>query len=195
MPIVVLYQGVFAVMPANAEPLLPAPGREGIKNFAEAMRSRIRDAGSAKAWHAAKSPANPRITSGKHEHDQHRHLHVVGFDLLAQIFRRAAHHEPGNEDRQHDVRSSMPYMPGADAAEDHLAQHDVDQRNHSAERREGIVPSVDRAATRIGRHGGQERGVGDAEANFLAFHVSARLHSAGSLIGSASSGLPRASAQ
>ena len=88
-------------------------------------------------------------------------------------------------------------MPGADAAEDHLAEHDVGQRHQAAERRERVVPAVDRAAAGVGRHRGEERGVGDAEADFLAFHVAAGLHRADALIGAGrvSSGLPRASAQ
>ena len=44
------------------------------------------------------------------------HLHLVGLDLLAEVFRRAAHHQPGDEHRddredQHAVES------GADAAD------------------------------------------------------------------------------
>ena len=35
---------------------------------------------------------------------------------------------------------------GADAAEDHFADLNVDQRNQSAERREAVVHRVDRAA-------------------------------------------------
>ena len=45
------------------------------------------------------------------------------------------------------------------------------QRNQSAQRREGIVHRVDRAARGIGRDGGEERRVEDAEAHFLALHV------------------------
>ena len=89
-------------------------------------------------------------------------------------------------------------MPGADAAEDHLAQLHVGERHEPAERRERVVPAVDGAAARVGRDGGEERRVGDAEPDFLAFHVAARRH-APSTVWSApaavSSGLPRASAQ
>ena len=67
-------------------------------------------------------------------------------------------------------------QPRADSAEDYFAQHDIDQRNHSAERRERIVPSIDGAATRIRGHRGEQRRVGNAEADFLALHVSAGLH-------------------
>ena len=106
------------------------------------------------------------------EHVEHGHLHVVGFDLLAQVFGRAADHEAGDEDRQ-DHEDQHAVEAGADAAEDDFAEHDVDERNHAAERREAVVHAVDRAATGVGGDGGEERGLGDAEADFLAFHVAA----------------------
>ena len=62
---------------------------------------------------------------------------------------------------------------GADAAEDDLAELDVDQRHQAAERREAVVHGVDRAARACGGDGGEERRVGDAEADLLAFHVAA----------------------
>ena len=52
---------------------------------------------------------------------------------------------------------------------------DVEQRNQAAERREAVVHAVDGAATGVGGDGGEQRGVGDAEADFLAFHVAAGL--------------------
>ncbi len=63
----------------------------------------------------------------------------------------------------------------AHAAKNHFAQHDVDQRDHAAERSKRIVHAVDRSAACVGSHGGEESGVGDAEADFLAFHVAAGL--------------------
>ena len=65
--------------------------------------------------------------------------------------------------------------PGADAAEDHLAELDVDQRHQAAERREAVVHGVDRAARGVGGDGREERRVGDAEADLLALHVAERL--------------------
>src|ERR1700674_1148331 len=44
--------------------------------------------------------------------------------------------------------------------------------------------SIDRAATRIGGDGRKQRRVGDAKADFLALHVSARLESTGTLVNS-----------
>jgi hypothetical protein len=45
----------------------------------------------------------------------------------------------------------------------------------AAEGHEGVVHAVHRAAACVGRHRGEERGVGDAEADLLAFHVAAGL--------------------
>ena len=88
----------------------------------------------------------------KHQHDEHGHLHVVGFDLLAEIFRRAPYHQSGDEHRQHDVDQHAVHS-GAHAAEDDFAEHDVDQRHHAAKRRERIVPAIDRAAAGVGGDG------------------------------------------
>src|SRR5207244_166172 len=60
------------------------------------------------------------------------------------------------------------------AAEDDLAEHDVEKRNRSADRRERVVPRVDRAAGGIGGDRGEERRIADAEADFLSFHVPVR---------------------
>ena len=111
-----------------------------------------------------------RISNGENEQRQHRHLHVVGLDFLAEIFRRAADHQPGDEDREHD-KDQHAVKSGADAAEDDFAELNVEQRNETAERREGIMHRVDRAAGGVGGDRGKKRGVKDAEADFLAFHV------------------------
>ena len=106
----------------------------------------------------------------ENEQRQHRHLHVVGLDFLAEIFRRAADHQTGDEDREHD-EDEHSVESGADAAENDFAELDVEQRNETAERGERIVHRIDRAARRVGRDRGKERGVEDAEADFLALHV------------------------
>ncbi len=97
-----------------------------------------------------------------------------GFELLAEIFRRAPDHQSGHEhgdddEEQHAVKA------GTDAAENDLAQLDVEHGNHPAQRHEAVVPGVDGAAGGVGRDCGEERGVGDAEADFLAFHIAAGL--------------------
>ena len=54
-------------------------------------------------------------------------------DLLAEIFRSAAHHQAGDEDGQ-DHENQHPVEPGAHAAEDHLAHLDIEQRHQAADR-------------------------------------------------------------
>jgi hypothetical protein len=71
----------------------------------------------------------------KHQDRQHRHLDLARLDFLADIFRRAADHQSGDEDRQHDEQQHA-VKPGADAADDDLAELHVDQRDHAAERGE-----------------------------------------------------------
>ncbi len=136
------------------------------------MRSRIQDARRAEARRHDRDGGEHEDRQRKDEHDEHRHLHVVGLDLLAEILRRPADHQAGDEHRQDDEDEDAVH-PGADAAEDHLAEHDVDERHQAAERRERVVPAVDRAAARVGRDRGEERRVGDAEPALLAFHVAA----------------------
>ena len=81
------------------------------------------------------------------------------------------------------MKTSMPYMPAPTPPKIDLAEHDVDQRHQAAERRERVVPAVDRAAARVGGHRREERRVGDAEADFLAFHVAARRPAVDGLVG------------
>ena len=107
---------------------------------------------------------------GENEQRQHRHLHVVGLDFLAEIFRRAADHQTGDEDREHD-EDEHSVESRADAAENDFAELNVEQRHKSAERGERIVHRVDRAAGCVGRDRGEERGIENAEADFLALHI------------------------
>ena len=74
-------------------------------------------------------PVSAKNDQRENQRDQHRHLHVIGFDLLAQVLRRAPDHQSGNEHRQHDVDQDA-VEARAHSAENHLAEHDVDQRHH-----------------------------------------------------------------
>ena len=81
-----------------------------------------------------------------------------------------------DDEQQHAVKA------GADAAEDDLAQHDVDHRHHAGERQQAVMHVVDGAAGGIGGDGGEQRRVGDAEADLLALHVAAGLQRARRLV-------------
>src|SRR5580692_5061014 len=144
-----------------------------IQNFCQSMRPGIfnsRRSESLDARNGCKDQDDQR----KYQSHQHRHLHVVRFNLLAQIFRRASHHQPRYEHRQHDVNQN-PVHSRANPTENHFAKHDVHQRHHAAQRRERIMPSDNRTTAGVGGHRGKQRRVRDSEANLFALHVPAGL--------------------
>ena len=144
------------------------------------MRTRIRDARGSELVHDGDA-GEDQDRQAENEHGKHGHLHVVGFDLLAEIFRRAAHHQTGDEYSQDD-EDDDPVEARADSAEHDFAQHDVDERHHAAEGCERIVHGIHAAAACVSGDGGVKSRIGDSEAHFLAFHVAAGLRGAGFLV-------------
>ena len=112
----------------------------------------------------------------KDEQVEHGHLDVVGFDLFAEVLGGASDHEAGDEDGE-DNKDEHAVHACADAAEDDLAEENIDERNHAAEGSEGIVHGVDGSAAGVSGDGGEEGGVGDAKADFFPFHVASGLGS------------------
>ena len=110
---------------------------------------------------------------GQDQHGEHRELHFVSLDLLAEVLGRAPDHEPGDEHGEDDEKKH-PVEPRAHAPEDDLAELDVQERNEAAERREGVVHRVDRAAGGIRRDRREKGGVDGPEPDLFAFHVSHR---------------------
>ena len=111
---------------------------------------------------------------GRDQQRQHRHHDLLAFDLLAQVLRRPAHHQPGDEDRdngevEHAVESR------ADPSKDDLTQRDVGDQHQPAQRRIAIVEAHD-GARRGGRRGHllQCRD-GDAIPHLLPLHIAACL--------------------
>src|SRR5271168_974274 len=158
-----------------------------IKNLREPVGARIGDAGGA----IGTNHGDGGEAENDESHDQdgeHGHFYVVGFDFLAEIFGGAADHESGDKDGE-DNEDDYTVEAGAHAAEDDFTEHDVDERDHAAERCEGVMGTIDGAATGVGGGGGEERGVGDAEADFFAFHVASGLRGAGDLIRSGEEGI------
>ena len=158
--------------PAEGAAVVPDRRRHPIQHFAEPMRTRIEDAG-APSGRADGERGAEQDHHGRDEDDQRRHLHLVGLDLLAEIFRRAAHHEPGDEhgdqgEHQHAVEARP------DPAEHDLTELDQPHRNEATERREAVVHGVHRAVGRRRRGRGPDGGVDDAEARLLPLHVAAR---------------------
>ena len=137
------------------------------------------------------NPLEPRPGNGDRRADQHNqrrnqnhergHLHFVGLDLLAQVFRRAADHQPGHE-HGHDDEHQHAVEPAAHAAEHDFAELHQPHRHQPAERRERIVHRVDAAVGGAGCRGRPQAGIHDAEPRFLALHVAARLSGARHLI-------------
>ena len=117
---------------------------EGVQDLAEAVRARIGDAGAPGVGGDADRGAGEHQDRRRQDRDRD-HLHVVALDLLAEILRRAADHQPGDEDGE-DGEDEHAVEARADAAEDHLAELDQHQRHGAAERHERIVHRVDGAA-------------------------------------------------
>ena len=109
-----------------------------------------------------------------HQDGEDRHLDVLGLDLLAEILGRTADHQPGDEHCQHGEQQDA-VEAGADAAEDDLAELDVEQRHQPAERRVAVMHRVDRPVRGVGGGDRPDRRVGDAEADLLALHIAAGL--------------------
>src|SRR5690348_7058153 len=130
-----------------------------------------------------REPCETKNEQTKTQDRQHRHFYVKGFDLLAQVFRRSAYHEPGNEygkndEYDHSVKAS------AHTTENHFADYHVHHRNHSAERCKRIVHSIYGATARVRRHRSKHCRARHAETHLLAFHVAARLHRCRTLVDS-----------
>ncbi len=87
----------------------------------------------------------------RHEERAERgELDLSRLDLLPEPFGRSPDHQPGDEDRDQDVEEH-PVEAGADAAEDHLAEEQVDERDGAAGRRLRVEAAVDRAVRGVGR--------------------------------------------
>jgi len=70
---------------------------EGVEDFAEAVRAAVKEAAETH-WRDDSDGGADEYASGRDEDGDGHHLHVEGFDLLAQVFGRAADHESGEED-------------------------------------------------------------------------------------------------
>ena len=124
---------------------------------------------------------NNRCCGGQHENAEgrgderdHGHFDFFGFDLLADVFGRAADHQAGDEDRDDGVEQDA-VEARAHAAEDDFAGLNIEERDQAAERSEAIVHAIDGAATGVGGDGGEQSAGGNAEARFFAFHIAAGL--------------------
>src|SRR6202011_3694804 len=105
----------------------------------------------------------------------------VRLDFLAEIFWSSANHEPGDEHCK-DYKNNHAVQSRAHAPKYHFTEHDIDQWDHAAQWRKGVMHAVNRATARIRGHRRKKRRVCNSEAHLFAFHVAAGLHSAHCLI-------------
>ena len=127
---------------------------EGVEDLGEAVRPGVEHARAL--LRGAHRDAVPISTSDRGDQEVQRgELDLAGADLLAQVLRRAADHQPGHEHRD-DGQDQHAVQAGADAAGRDLAEHHVEHRHHAAERRVRVVEGVHRAGA--GERGGGGEG-------------------------------------
>ena len=124
------------------------------------------------------------------QHRQHGELHLANLDLLAEELRRAADHQPGDEDCE-DREDDHAVEPGADAARQYLAKLDQQQRHKTSQRRQRGVHCIDRAAGKTGGDGGESADMAVPKRTSLP----SILPPAGSMPRLESTGVPAVSAQ
>ncbi len=95
-------------------------------------------------------------------------------DLFAEVFRGAAYHESGDEDRENAVQQDS-VEAGAHASENNFTGHDVEERDQTSQGSEAVVRRIHRAATCVGGRGGKQRRIRNTEADLLALHIAAGL--------------------
>ncbi|MNO52896.1 hypothetical protein D3C76_433270 [compost metagenome] len=146
----------------------------GVQQLAETVGAGVAHR-SGRPWQAGGDGAQDQYADRHHQQGRHQQLHFPRLQLLAQVFRGAADHQPSEEHGdQHEQQHAV--EPGTDTAEDHLADHHVDHRHHAGQWVEAVVHVVDRA---VGGGGGGHRPqhrTGGAEAAFLAFQGRTLLH-------------------
>ena len=101
IPPVVLYQNVLTVSPPNAEPLFPAQRGECVEDLGKSVWTGIWILPVPKSL-TVEIPEKVRMTNGK-TRTRHRHLDIVSFDLLPEVFWSPPHHEACDKDSQDDV--------------------------------------------------------------------------------------------
>ena len=171
-PPIVLQKRPLAVRPAKALPLLPVSEMVRVEDLGEAVRARCSGPRLAGRHHGGQGREAQR-RDAEVEHGEHRQLHLAASIFLPRYSGVRPTIRPAmNTARM--ANTSRPMMPTPDAAEDDLAEGDVEHGHAAGQRREAVVRVVHRAARGVGRDVAQRR-VGDAEAHLLALHVAAGL--------------------
>ena len=119
-------------------------------------------------------PTSRRENDERMDQQDKRNQDDLGlFDLLAEELGCSADHQTSDENRDDSIGKRR-QKANALAAKDAL-QHHPDEQRQGAERREAIMHRVHASRGECGRDGCKQSALSDAEADFLAFHVAARL--------------------
>ena len=83
--------------PSEGRAVVAGGGRVGVENFRQSARSCVGQTRQCKRKHGRRC-GEPEDGQRQDEDRQHRELHLPSFDLLAEVLRRSADHQSGNED-------------------------------------------------------------------------------------------------
>src|SRR5215472_1892780 len=146
---------------------------ERVQDLAESVRARVeRSLEARREQHRYGREAEDR---GRPQQKRQRSQpDLLRLDLLAQVLRRAADHQAGDEHRD-DREHQHAVEARADTARRDLAELDEDQRDHATDGREAVVGGVDRAGAGSRGGDGELGRVDRPEPDRLALHVAARL--------------------
>src|SRR6266487_397144 len=113
----------------------------GVQDLRQPMRPRIQD--TCQAWgDRHRQAGKAQDQQGRDQQGENRHHDLLALDLLAQVLRRAPHHQPSDEDRD-DGEVDHAVESCADAPKDDLTQRDVGDQHQPANRRIAIVEAHD----------------------------------------------------
>ena len=101
------------------------------------MRPRVGNTRGGKRLHN-RDGSEAQNGDGENQYGQHGHFYVVGFDFLSQIFGSPTDHQTGYEHSKNHKHNDA-VEASANSAENHFAEHDVNERHHAAQWSEGVV--------------------------------------------------------
>ena len=96
-------------------------------------------------------------------------LHLTPLDLLAEVFRGPSDHQAADEHSQNGIHDHV-HQADALTAEYHI-EHHVQQRNHAAQRGEGIMHIVDGTCGKGSCHSCEQRRLRGTKPHLLALHA------------------------
>ena len=160
------------IEPRECRAVVGGRSAEGVEDLGVAVRAGVRHRGEAVG--RDHRPPSRREDEERVEQKGERDQDDLGlFDLLAEELGSPADHEPGDEDRD-DAVDERREEPDALSTE-HALQHHAGEEGHGAEWREAVMHRVHASGREGRRNGSEQSALGDAEADFLAFHVAAWL--------------------